>query len=48
MITLIGTEVKKNYLNSKLKIFHLQKTKQYAIVNPKLTKILKEENLRVD
>jgi len=37
---------KKNYLNSKLKIFYLQKTKQYAIVNPKLTKIFKRRKFK--
>ena len=29
----------KNYLNSKLKIFHLQSEKDYAILNQKFEKI---------
>ena len=34
----------KNYINSKFKIFNLQKNKQFAIINNKLKKIFKKRN----
>ena len=34
----------KNYLNSKLKIFHLQSEKDYALLNQKFEKIFKNKN----
>ena len=34
-----------NYLNSKLKIFNLQKKNQFAIINNKLKKFLKKKFL---
>ena len=35
----------KNYLNSKLKIFNLQKKKHYAIINKKFEKIFREKKI---
>jgi UDP-N-acetylmuramoylalanine-D-glutamate ligase len=35
----------KNYLNSKLKIFNLQKKNQFALINKKLKKFLKKKIL---